>query len=140
MQYTNTVRANNGEKPLIHGTQSQLDNALRYAKVLASKKTLQHQTLPAVTKEVKCLRWIGGENLAFNYEKGDIARACVQQWIASRKHWDNLVRPWFEEMVVGVHIRFDGRVYCVQTFAVFFPRHSTFGTRDGPKCHQVVAP
>lgn len=46
-------------------------------------------------------RWIGGENLAFNDEDGDIAKSCVNQWINSRGHFENLVPEWFQEVVVG---------------------------------------
>lgn len=117
--YTNAVRRENGVQGMLRvGPERQLGNAVQYAEALSRRGVLKHQDLGKVTREVECSRWIGGENLAYNYESGDVARACVEQWVGSKGHFANLVRGWFEEAVVGVHIERSGRVYCVQTFGL----------------------
>lgn len=116
--YTNDVRRRNGmSKMLKVGTMKQLNNAVRYAGVLGDKGFLEHQELSDATAEIGCGRFIGGENIAYNYEQNDIAKACVDQWEGSSGHLENILRDWFEEVVVGFHFESDGRVYCVQTFA-----------------------
>ena len=136
LKYTNNVRKTKGLSMLALGPKRQMANAMRYAKKLGKMGYLKHQNLRSVTKEVGCKRWVGGENLAFNYETGDIARKCVDQWIGSKGHYQNLVRSWFKEMAVGFQFNKDGRVYCVQTFGLYYPRQ-TFGRRNGPKCDPV---
>ena len=137
--YTNEVRRKNGVgKMLKLGTKKQMDNAMGYAKKLGGMGYLKHQDLSKVTREVGCQRWMGGENLAFNYEQNDIAKMCVDQWVKSKGHFENLIRDWFEEVVVGFHFRPDGRVYCVQTFALPYPR-GTFGRPGDNGCQPVDA-
>lgn len=122
---TNTVRRSRGIKPLNAGTYRQLQNALKYAKRLGALGFLKHQNLREATRQVGCNRFVAGENIAFNYVKGDLVQTCVKQWIHSKGHFKNLVREWFEEVVVGVfEHKKSGRVYCVQTFAVVHQRNS----------------
>lgn len=139
MEYTNMERKKKGLTMLKLGPQSQMDNAMRYASKLSRMGYLVHQKLRDVTREVGCKHWVGGENLAFNYEQGNVARKCVDQWIGSREHYLNLVRDWFREVVIGFHFDDDGRIYCVQTFSVVYPRQ-TFGRLNGPKCKRVQVP
>lgn len=120
------------------GTKMQMGNARKYAEKLSKMGKLVHQALPQVTKEVGCKRWVGGENLAYNYNQGDIARACVNQWINSPVHFQNLIRDWFEEVVTAFHFDPDGRVYCVQTFSMYTPV-GTYGSMNDPGCGQVSA-
>lgn len=135
LSLTNKVRRKNGVKEmLLPGTQAQLDNAMRYAKFLARLGFLKHQVLSAATKEVRCKRFVSGENIAFHYETDKTAERCVELWVRSRGHFLNLIRGWFREMVMGIYIARDGRVYCVQTFALYYPTQ-TFGNRNGPKCY-----
>eukprot|EP00737_Agarophyton_chilense_P001262 gb/GEZJ01001415.1/.p1 GENE.gb/GEZJ01001415.1/~~gb/GEZJ01001415.1/.p1 ORF type:complete len:229 (+),score=20.21 gb/GEZJ01001415.1/:1532-2218(+) len=117
LNLVNDVRRRKGKSALILGPQSQLDNAMRYASKLASEHTLYHQQLKSVTKEVGCGRWIGGENLAYNYDQRNAAASCVDQWINSQGHFENLVRNRFEQVVLGLHFKNDGSVFCVQTFS-----------------------
>lgn len=137
VQYTNEVRRKNGVKKMLKvGPVKQLDNALWYAEELDKRGGLKHQVLKDVTKEVQCERWVGGENIAYNYEDGDIAKACVRQWENSKLHFQNLIRDWFEEVVIGVHIASDNRVYCVQTFSLIY-EEGTYGDLDGARCKAV---
>eukprot|EP00177_Eucheuma_denticulatum_P008891 GFKZ01016151.1.p1 GENE.GFKZ01016151.1~~GFKZ01016151.1.p1 ORF type:complete len:305 (+),score=10.52 GFKZ01016151.1:1040-1954(+) len=137
MHYTNAIRQRfKVKRMLIPGPLRQLDNAIRYARVLHRRGRLRHQNLRRVTKEVKCKRWIGGENIAYNYATGDVAKACVLQWLHSKTHRENLVRPWFREVVIGFHFGRSGRVYCVQTFGVVH-NFGTFGGLKGRRCERV---
>lgn len=137
-EYTNAVRTKHGVKHMLKlGPRRQLMNANKHAIRLSKWGKLKHQILPQATKEVKCKRWIGGENLAYNYEHADIARACVNQWINSKGHFDNLVRDWFREVVTGFHFDKDGRVYCVQTFGLFYST-GTIGPDTGKDCEPVA--
>ncbi|KAI0567715.1 scp-like extracellular [Gracilaria domingensis] len=54
------------------------------------------------------MRWIGGENLAFNYDQANAAAACVDQWINSPGHYQNLVTDNFEQVVLGLYFKSDG--------------------------------
>lgn len=136
--YTNDVRKKHGVKIMLKlGPKRQLLNANRHANRLSRLGFLRHQILVKATQEVKCKRWIGGENLAYNYEHGDIARSCVNQWINSKGHFENLVRDWFKEVVTGFHFDNDGRVYCVQTFGLFYPR-GTYGPVDTEDCKPIA--
>lgn len=135
--YTNDARRKNGVKKMLKlGPKNQLKNANRYAEALSRRGILKHQILPQVTREVGCQRWIGGENLAFNNEDGYIAKACVNQWIKSKPHFENLVRDWFEEVVVGFHFDTIGRVFCVQTFSLQTDR-GTIGRPNDRECCPV---
>lgn len=137
VKYTNEVRRRHGVKtPLTVGTQSQLNNALRYAKYLAQNDRFEHQNLPSATKEVKCKRWVGGENLALNYESGDVAKRAVMQWEGSKKHLDNIKKDWYKEVVVGFYFMPNGRVYAVQTFALVH-EFGTFGSVNDPGCNII---
>lgn len=137
-KYTNAVRKKHGVKQMLKlGPRRQLINASNHAARLSKLGKLKHQILPAVTKEVKCKRWIGGENLAYNYENADIARACVNQWINSKGHFENLVREWFKEVVTGFHFDNDGRVYCVQTFGLVH-KVGTVGPLKGKDCESIA--
>lgn len=132
--YTNDVRQRHGvHKMLRDGPRRQFANALEYAGQLASMGSLQHQVLGAVTEQVGCGRWIGGENVAFNNEAdGDIAKACVDQWENSPPHLENVLREEYDEVSVGFHFTSDGRVFCVQTFASISPEEmATFTNHDG---------
>lgn len=132
--YTNDVRRRYGvHKMLRDGPRRQFANALEYASQLAALGTLQHQVLGAVTEQVGCGRWIGGENVAFNNEAdGDIAKACVDQWEHSPPHLQNIVREEYDEVSVGFHYTSDGRVFCVQTFASISPEDAaSFINHDG---------
>lgn len=117
--YTNQIRQKHGvRKPLRDGLQPQLRNARGHAEHLARVGDLQHQLLAAATHAVGCGRWIGGENVAYNYDKdADFAKACVNQWAKSKPHLKNILRHWFDEVSIGFHATADGRVFCVQTFA-----------------------
>lgn len=118
-QYSNIVRRRHGQnKMLSDGPQTQLLNADQYARHLASIRTLRHQQLSQATNQVGCNRFIAGENIAYNYEQGDVAKACVDQWENSPGHLANLLRSKFDEVVVGFYFSSDNRVYCVQTFAI----------------------
>lgn len=139
VKYTNDVRRRKGTRKMLRvGPQRQLDNALRYAKALARLGKLRHQNLIDATKDVGCSRWMGGENIAFNYEPNDIAMRAVQQWVGSPGHLKNIVRDWFEDCVVGFYFAPDGRVYAVQTFSLVHG-HGTFGSVSGPGCKPVGA-
>ena len=134
---TNAVRKKEGVSQMLkHGTQAQMNNAMKHARYLARIGYLKHQVLQTATKEVKCERFVSGENLAYHYEKDNVAGMCVDLWISSRGHFLNLVRDWFKEMVMGVYFAGDGRVYCVQTFALIYPS-SAYGSKDGPQCHEA---
>lgn len=137
MQYTNEIRQMfNIRKMLVPGTFRQLDNAVRYARVLNRRGRLRHQNLRRVTREVRCKRWIGGENVAYNYARGDVAKTCVMQWLHSESHRENLIRSWFREVVIGFHYGSSGRVYCVQTFALIH-EYGTYGQLRGSRCRRV---
>ena len=137
-RYTNAERARHGGmQPLSLGPRRQLQNAARHAERLGRLGRLRHQVLPRATREVRCKRWIGGENLAYNYATGDVARACVDQWIRSKPHMRNLLRHWFKEVVTGFFFAPDGRVYCVQTFGLKYP-WGTVGPADGKDCQPVA--
>lgn len=138
MEYTNEIRKRfKVRQMLVPGTFRQLDNAVRYARALDRHGRLKHQNLFRVTKQVRCKRWIGGENIAYNYATGDVAKTCVMQWLHSRRHRENLIRPWFREVVIGFHYGTRSRVYCVQTFAVIH-KYGTFGRLRGRRCQQVI--
>lgn len=136
--YTNAVRARHGLlKSLSDGTVSQLHNARRFAHRLSTLGALEHQVLSAATREVGCGRFVGGENVAYNYERdADVAAVCVRQWEQSPGHLKNILRDWFEEVVVGFYYSSDGRVYCVQTFT---QRSSASGEAVGASCDAVKA-
>lgn len=132
--YTNDVRQRYGvHKMLRDGPRRQFANALEYANELSALGELRHQVLGAVTEQVGCGRWIGGENIAYNYEaNGDIAKACVDQWEHSPPHLENLVREEYDEVSVGFHYASDGKVFCVQTFASISPQEvAAFSNHDG---------
>lgn len=134
LMYTNRIRRKY-RKPLLRmGTYNQLKNAMNRAKILATKPKLVHQNLNKAGKIVKCKRWMSGENLARNGEKYNIARKCVNQWMASKEHFDALVMSWFREMVIGIHITKSGTVYCVQTFAVYSEKYAV-GSKHGKGCY-----
>lgn len=137
MEYTNEIRQKfKVRRMLVPGTFRQLDNAVKYARILNRKGRLRHQNLRRVTREVQCKRWVGGENVAYNYAKGDVAKTCIMQWLYSERHRKNLVRPWFREVVIGFHYGSGGRVYCVQTFALIH-QYGTFGQLRGRRCRRV---
>lgn len=138
MEYTNEVRKNQKvETLLVQGPLRQLDNAVKYARKLFRRGgKLKHQNLHSVTKAVRCKRWIGGENVAFNYARGDVAQACVWQWLHSKTHRQNLLRGWFREVVIGFHFGRHGKVYCVQTFSLVHDT-GTFGSLNGKGCERV---
>lgn len=117
-RYTNDVRRRNGvSEKLKVGTESQLRNAVRYAKVLGDLGRLEHQDLGEAAQDVGCNRFIVGENIAMNFGDSDVAKTCVDQWENSAGHLENILRPGTKEVVVGFHFNNDGRIYCVQTFA-----------------------
>lgn len=116
------------------GSESMLANADRWAENLARRQGLEHQNFDTANSEVRCGRRISGENIAYNFEDGDYARACVDQWIGSTGHFENIVRDWFEEVVIGFAFDSRGAVYCVQTFAV---EDDGSGSRDGSGCEPV---
>lgn len=138
-QYTNEVRRKNKVKKMLRpGTISQMRNAMRWAAHLSRIGKLIHQKLgkDALQREVKCKRWMAGENLAYNYESGDIARAAVDQWTGSQEHFENQIRDYFEEVVTAFHFARDGRIYAVQTFAV--PHHiRTYGNPKARICRPL---
>lgn len=139
VKYTNKVRKKHGKEKLFKiGPEKQLDNANSYAQHLGHLGTLVHQDLGHATREIGCQRWIGGENIAFNYAQKDIAKACVEQWESSSGHLENMLRDWFEEVVIGFHYTHDGRVYCVQTFATV-AAHGTVGGIHDSRCEAVGA-
>ncbi|CAN8069776.1 unnamed protein product [Agarophyton chilense] len=118
ISYTNDVRRRHGKKKMLKsGPMTQLQNAMRYAVTLANIGNLEHQDLAAATNEVGCNRRIRGENIAYNYNKGDAAFSCVQQWEKSPPHLENILRDNFDEVAVGFFNAENGRVYCVQTFS-----------------------
>lgn len=137
VRYTNNIRKRYGVKrPLRVGPERQLQNAVRYAQRLRQMRSLKHQDLRKATREVGCSRFIGGENIAFNYEEGDIARACVTQWENSPGHLRNILSSRFNDVVVGFARSFDGRVYCVQTFSNFISS-ATIGSKSDTGCQRV---
>ncbi|KAI0567835.1 Cysteine-rich secretory protein [Gracilaria domingensis] len=136
--YTNEVRKRNGKKKMLKpGPMAQLHNANRYATTLASIGTLKHQDLASATNEVGCNRRIGGENIAYNYEKRDVAFSCVRQWESSQGHLENMLRDNFDEVVVGFFKAQNGQVYCVQTFSVV-AKSSSHGNGNDPQCESVA--
>lgn len=136
-KYTNAVRTQYGKTKLFEvGPKNQLDNAMNYAKKLSSSGHLTHQPLSEATQKVGCKRWIGGENIAYNFETGDVAKACVDQWHNSQGHLENILTDWFEQVVVGVYFDSSGRVYCVQTFSQTID-YGTSGNEDDDGCEAV---
>jgi len=119
------------------GTMSQLNNAVQYANVLGNLGVLQHQILSDVTAKVGCSRFIGGENVAYNFNSGDVAKFCVNQWENSSGHLRNMLSDSNDEVVVGIHYARDGRVYCVQTFSSIKSR-GTVGKPNQAGCEIVT--
>lgn len=136
-KYTNEVRKQyNVKTKLKLGPQKQMDQATWYATKLHKTGRFVHQSLPDVTKQVGCKRWVGGENLAYSHEIGDIARRVVDQWVNSKSHKANLVKGWFEEVVTGFYFDDKGGVYSVQTFSLVWP-NGTFGKEGDANCQRV---
>lgn len=122
VQYTNAVRRQRGVSNILKvGPENQLENAVKYAERLARMGSLAHQDFRVANREIGCGRALGGENVALNFETGDIAKACVDQWVSSKGHLENILRDWFLEVVVGFAFDRNGGVFCVQTFAVTDP-------------------
>lgn len=135
VEYTNEVRRQVGVPDLQVGTASQLANANKYAEYLASIQDLIHQDFDTANAEVGCGRSLNGENIAYNFESGDVARACLDQWINSQGHYRNIVTERFEEGVVGFAYDSRGAVFCVQTFAVM----SSNGSPDDQGCEAATS-
>jgi len=138
VEYTNQVRLRHGKKKMLRvGPISQLNNAIEYANVLGNLGVLQHQILSEVTAKVGCSRFIGAENVAYNFNSDDIAKFCVNQWENSSGHLRNMLSDANDEVVVGIHYARDGRVYCVQTFSSI-KLHGTVGKPDQSGCEIVT--
>lgn len=137
VDYTNDVRRRYGKTKMLQpGPKSQLQNAKRYAVDLGKIGRLVHQDLTAASRDVKCSRMILGENIAYNYENGDVAFSCVQQWEASAGHLENILKDNIDEVVVGFYKDTNGRVYCVQTFSAINGVMSSEPLQD-PECSRV---
>lgn len=137
VDYTNDIRRRHGKTKILQpGPKSQLQNAKRYALDLGRIGRLVHQDLTVASNEVKCSRMILGENIAYNYENGDFAFSCVQQWEASQGHLQNILKDNIDEVVVGFYKDANGRVYCVQTFSAINGETSS-ETPKGSECGRV---
>lgn len=115
MQYTNEFRGQNGLPALAQGSNSQFDNALRYSGQLRSMGFLRHQPRGLSTR---CGTTLQGENIARNHCDDDPARKCVDAWIGSTLHRNNMLNPQHETVSVGIVFGRGTEIWCTQTFGI----------------------
>ena len=57
-----------------------------------------------------------GDSTAYLESEEDVARYLVNQWMRSEGHRENILNPSWEEMVAGIHVADNGKVYATQSF------------------------
>jgi uncharacterized protein YkwD len=60
-------------------------------------------------------KWRGNGTVYLENEE-DVARYLVNQWMRSESHRENILNPSWEEMVAGIYVTDDGKVYATQNF------------------------
>lgn len=80
VKYTNDVRAKTGLPPLKVGSETMLKNTMDYAKTLADMGQLIHQEFSTANADIGCSLFQGAENIAQTIAKGNIAKACIDDW------------------------------------------------------------
>eukprot|EP00179_Madagascaria_erythrocladioides_P026146 CAMPEP_0198335972 /NCGR_PEP_ID=MMETSP1450-20131203/20675_1 /TAXON_ID=753684 ORGANISM="Madagascaria erythrocladiodes, Strain CCMP3234" /NCGR_SAMPLE_ID=MMETSP1450 /ASSEMBLY_ACC=CAM_ASM_001115 /LENGTH=176 /DNA_ID=CAMNT_0044040669 /DNA_START=170 /DNA_END=697 /DNA_ORIENTATION=- len=119
VNYLNGFRRANGiGKMLRAGYKSQQFNADAHSRAMMGRRALYHQNLGSATSQIGCGVFVNAENVAYNYEKGDIARACMNQWQKSAPHRANLLNMNSDRVTVGFSRSSDGRVYCTMVMTM----------------------
>lgn len=129
LKYINALRTEFNLTAFKLGTLAMLDNAIEHC-VYMSKSHLQHQTL----EHNICGTKLRGENVAQNHvylskplnKPTDPVQICMDQFISSKPHKDNLLTTKASHLVMGTYIDEVGYIWCTQTFW----RNVTYGTGD----------
>lgn len=56
------------------------------------------------------------DGTAYLKTEEDVARYLVNEWMRSEGHRENILNPSWEEMVAGIHVTDNGKVYATQNF------------------------
>jgi uncharacterized protein YkwD len=103
---TNAQRARTGAGPLTENPRLQLA-AERHSQDMAARKFFEHETPDGVTAEARIV-YAGypplyiGENLAWGEEQESTPAAIMQTLMHSPGHRENLLRPQYREIGIGL--------------------------------------
>jgi hypothetical protein len=123
LRSVNAERGKAGLKPLT--LDSRLTAAARlHARDMAERNYFDHtsskpgfETPTDRVQRAGSLDWGAGENIAFNEEpEARVGAKLHEQWLNSPPHRQNLLRPEYTHIGIGVHRDATGRSYGVQNF------------------------
>lgn len=117
IKYTNQYRS----APLVSGSISMFDNAMKHSIDQDKKGDIFHQPLQngIIVGSGQCETTLSGENVAYfmNPRIKNAALYCVSDlWKNSEGHFQNMINPSFKSVVVAIY-RNNGRITCTQTFS-----------------------
>lgn len=118
--YTNAIRRRVGLRDLGIGTNAMLQNALAHSRVMASRGKIFHQQIGRVyVGSGACYGRLTGENVALNFYRpsANAAAMCVEQWRKSPPHYRNIVKNNNANLVIGIYIDQNRKIWCTQTFS-----------------------
>lgn len=109
----NATRAEKGLPPMVRSLPLD-DAALAQSRRMVDRRDIFHNPDLAATLDALGLRWLfTGENVGVGPDVATIHRAFV----ASRHHYENIVKPEFGHLGIGVVSRPGGGVYVTHVFA-----------------------
>lgn len=112
VQRINRVRARNGLDPVrLHRCLTD-DAAQPWARRMAKTGDFRHQQLNDVQKKCTRFGWMG-ENIAYGYPT---VPTVMEAWMDSSGHRENILRPQFTHVGIGIKRDPSGRRYWVQNF------------------------
>jgi uncharacterized protein YkwD len=120
----NQIRTDHGLSPLAYNGDL-ADVAAYHSDDMAEREYLSHTSPEGETMSdryerfgITCQGW--GENVLFNHAANDTpaaaARQCVDQWMDSPGHRQNILSENWTAQGLGVAVTDDGRLYATQNF------------------------
>lgn len=117
---TNAIRRREGLPDLSMGSEAMLRNAIAHSRIMAGRRHIFHQDIGRIyVGNGACRTPLTGENVAQNFAqpRAHPAALCVEQWRKSPPHYRNIVNKDNVNVIVGVYIDREGKIWCTQTFS-----------------------
>ena len=100
------------DRASLRGSQCLKRHASRWARVMGTRVGMRHQALRPILRDCH-LSWVG-ENIAYGFPSG---RSVVNRgWMRSTDHRENILRPQFQRMAIGVYRDRHGTWWVSQLF------------------------
>lgn len=108
----NTIRAERGLPKLTLGLCLTERVAQPWAAQMARTGNFEHRSMTSVRDKCPKNGWVG-ENIAYGYTS---AKEVMRAWMNSPGHRENILRPQYRRIGLGLQSDANGRIYWVQNF------------------------